>query len=825
MGQANENEKPELILEKLKSCSIHDENNLSLDKSFYTIKKILTDYKFYKDILKNNNNNNRKAINNSQKHKYNSNHEFSKAELSNIGGDYDKIVIQDINHKIERIKKWVKMGQYPYLKDNKEENFDENYQSVDDNLDSIMSKDNDNDNIKERSSKKFNSSNDLKRFKDDTINDKNNNNKIILSNYTDKKIENGITEFCKNQKKKFVERLKKGPPDCFRWASWCIINNLPLDRENVTYENYTNMVLEKENKDRIIRDIERTFSEKNIEKKELRKMEASLYKVLKAFWNLDKEIGYCQGMNLLVGFLLIMSDFNERDTFFVLISSFSNTFKLRQKYDYSFRGLFSEEFPLLRFLNYIFECLLEEYAKELKNHLENMGISVDIWMSKWFQTLFTIILPISWCKRLWDNIFAKNIFFMVKFGIAFTLMIKDDLMKMEEEVEILDYFKKFENYSLCSENDLLNSKSDIFSLILKCKKYKIDVEQYVKNYEKKESGFLNKMIKIENVKYDFYGELVKKQSMETILFSDDENNNENISPNSGTFRNKPAKKNNINNNSNTKINNEFMNNEEIIFEEDKNEKENRKDHQINKELQKKNSMKENDYLVNEIIPTNQDYSKKQSLTERNLRNNKLSTNSKNKNNDNNINNDIIIDNNSNDNNRIKEIKHINNLNNIIHFNNNSNSLQNDNIKEEDNNVINNINDNYMNENLSVDSINNSYYLDVEENIINDETNNNILEYNIYSHQFDNFLNKNKLEDLPSNKIIMKDELNFVPTLREKKESFGIHIPIGDDISSFIGKKKFSKFKIKEENGINSNRTMNQGNNGIIFDKGKIKQFC
>ena len=360
MGQTNEIEKPELILEKLKSLTIRDENNTSLDKSFQNIRNIVKDYIFYKGILEKNNNK-RKTITFFQRIKFSSSHEYSKAEILNMNGIYDKNVRKDINHKIERIKKWIKMVKSPYL--------DKNENSFSINIDSILSKENFINDI-------INNKEEINKDDNNKINNKN----LILSNYTDKKIENGIREFCKNQNPKFIERLKKGPPDCFRWASWCIINNLPLDRDNHIYENYTNMTLEKENKDRIIRDIDRTFSDKNIEKKELRKMETSLYKVLKAFWNLDKEVGYCQGMNLLVGFVLILSDFNERDTFYLLASTFSDTFKLRKKYEYNFRGLFSEEFPLLYFLNYTFELLLEQYAEDLKNHLDNLGITIDLWM-------------------------------------------------------------------------------------------------------------------------------------------------------------------------------------------------------------------------------------------------------------------------------------------------------------------------------------------------------------------------------------------------------------------------------------------------------------
>ena len=288
MGQNNESENPELILEKLKSMTIKDENNTSLDKSFNTIRNILKDYKFYKNLLEQNKNNNRKTISYFNIKKYNSSHEFSKDELINLNGNYGKNVIQDINHKIERIKKWVKMVKSPY--DNNDKSFSKNenesFENIENNLNIIDNKDKIN---------KFKSSNNVRKAKQ---------NNIVLSNYTDKKIENGIIIFSQNQKNKYIERIKKGPPDCFRWVSWCVIHNLPLDRDNYIYENYINMSLEKENKDRIIRDIERTFSEKNIEKVELRKMETSLYKVLKAFWNLDKEVGYCQGMNLLVGFFI-----------------------------------------------------------------------------------------------------------------------------------------------------------------------------------------------------------------------------------------------------------------------------------------------------------------------------------------------------------------------------------------------------------------------------------------------------------------------------------------------------------------------------------------
>ena len=484
MGQNNEVENPSLILENLQYMKIEGENESSLEKSYNIIKNILFEYKLYKNIISEsqniiiNNKDNKNTINKTIK-------EFSKEELIEMNkNNYNKNILNDIEHKINRIKKWVKMSKY-------------------------SPKETQNINIPK--------DNDTKNNKLNKIN-----NKFILSNYADIKIEKGLFLYYKNKPSKFFRRIKKGPPDCFRWCSWCIINFLPQERNNIIYENYTNMSLEKENKDRIIRDIERTFSHQKKNKNELRKMEKSLYKILKSFWNLDRDIGYCQGMNLIVGFILILSNFNERDSFFLLSSMFSNTFKSRKKYEYNIRGLFYEEFPLLNLLNYIFENLLEHNFSNLKRHLDKLGITIDLWMSRWFHTLFIIVLPINWCKRVWDNIFSENIFFLVKFGICFTQMIQDDILKMEEEEQILNYFKKYEKFSLCYDNEELNKKCDLNKIILKSQKINIDIEFFLKNYEKINPSFNQKLNEINDIKYKFNTQFIKKETHSTILFSDDD---------------------------------------------------------------------------------------------------------------------------------------------------------------------------------------------------------------------------------------------------------------------------------------------------------------
>ena len=46
------------------------------------------------------------------------------------------------------------------------------------------------------------------------------------------------------------------------------------------------------------------------------------------------------------------------------------------------------------------------------------------------------------CKRVWDCIFSDNIYFLVKFGIAFTKLIKTEILDKTEEIDVINFFKE-----------------------------------------------------------------------------------------------------------------------------------------------------------------------------------------------------------------------------------------------------------------------------------------------------------------------------------------------------------------------------------------------
>jgi len=550
MGQQNEIEEPEFILDQLNSYEEQiKKDDIFSEDSFQIAKNIAKEYITYKDILDKN----------QKKKQY-------KNDQIDISEDYDRNKLEEIKNKFDRINKWIKMAKTPYrnnfqhflnkitgedkkVKNNnlfkdkstdnifgrgfKRKNNKLNNNILGQNFPETERKDKNKEIIIKGKKEKRTTSLDKYKSKESDSDQKNQQRKNF-ENYNDKNIEDKILSFYNHNKSKYKERLFKGPPECFRWLSWIIANQIPLERDINIYNNYLVKDLEEENKNSIIRDIQRTFSDVNMDEMALRKKETSLYNVLKAFWNLDEQIGYCQGMNLVVGFMLIISEGNELDTFYMLISNFSETFNKRKTYEYSFRGLFSEEFPLLSFLNFIFDILLEENIPEIKNHLEELGISYDLWIGQWFQTLFTIILPLNMCKRVWDCIFSDNIYFLVKFGIAFTKLIKTEILDKTEEIDVINFFKELQKFSMYPDNKFLESKCDIDTLIAKASKIKLDPEEYIKLYRRRNENygeFKSMMDKNSKISYNLeIGNIsrndYKLNCRETVLFEKDNNEKE-----------------------------------------------------------------------------------------------------------------------------------------------------------------------------------------------------------------------------------------------------------------------------------------------------------
>jgi hypothetical protein len=148
-----------------------------------------------------------------------------------------------------------------------------------------------------------------------------------------------------------------------------------------------------------------------------------LFNVLRAYAVLDPDVGYCQGMSDVVGFLLMYVP--EEDAFWILVELLNNP-------KYAMSGMYVTGFPRLKQMQWIFDQLFEKMVPKAYKHLvcefENgiidfkagENITSLYYTTKWFMCWFIDGLPFALLVRLWDMFLWKGSDFI--YTVAITSM-------------------------------------------------------------------------------------------------------------------------------------------------------------------------------------------------------------------------------------------------------------------------------------------------------------------------------------------------------------------------------------------------------------------
>ncbi|KAG0210050.1 hypothetical protein BGX28_009727 [Mortierella sp. GBA30] len=164
------------------------------------------------------------------------------------------------------------------------------------------------------------------------------------------------TEYSFSHSSKFVSRIYKGIPDCWRAAAW----------------------------------------------------QCALFRVLKAYSNYNSSVGYCQGMASVVATMLTF--FDEEKTFILLVQLFDR---------YNIKDLVVPGFPALFEAFYIQEELTQLYAPRVFQALSTMGIAVSSYASRWYITLYSGgVVPYRTLLRIWDIFLLEGFDWLYVMAIA-----------------------------------------------------------------------------------------------------------------------------------------------------------------------------------------------------------------------------------------------------------------------------------------------------------------------------------------------------------------------------------------------------------------------
>ena len=243
----------------------------------------------------------------------------------------------------------------------------------------------------------------------------------------------GLSNFKKANPRKFSVRVGKGAPTRYRWLGWKIQANIRHFIIPGKYDEYKTKGCLPRCLNEIEKDIGRTFPEHplfSIDKNGFIGQEA-LKNVLKAYACYNSNVGYCQGMNFIVGFLLIISGLREEETFWMFVALANYKITSDPLSLPGIDGFYIEYFPLLKVLIAIFDMQFHEKIPELKEHFDNTGFDPVLWLHKWFQTLFLYSYPLAFCIRIWDAIFSNGISFIIPFSLTMLRLLEKSLLEKD----------------------------------------------------------------------------------------------------------------------------------------------------------------------------------------------------------------------------------------------------------------------------------------------------------------------------------------------------------------------------------------------------------
>ena len=202
--------------------------------------------------------------------------------------------------------------------------------------------------------------------------------------------------------------------------------------------------------DFIKRDIDRTFYTDFFLKENGKEM---LKNVLEYMCGVPGNVGYCQGMNFIVGSMLSLFR-NEVKTLYI----FSNLIQ-----NYELVNLFAFNTPDYGFRVFQINYYVRKYIPSIYHHFNNNNLSFDMIYSRWLLTLFANYLDINRLDFPWTCIFIDGWKGIIKLCLILLYELREQLLKCDLE--------KLSN--LLKEETLKYHNNYMNSLFMYQKKFKV----------------------------------------------------------------------------------------------------------------------------------------------------------------------------------------------------------------------------------------------------------------------------------------------------------------------------------------------------------------
>lgn len=111
-------------------------------------------------------------------------------------------------------------------------------------------------------------------------------------------------------------------------------------------------------------------------------------------------MGYTQGMNYVVGFL-VLCGFEKQELFWMMVGLLAGR-------RFLMLGMFEDDFPLVQLYMTLFQQRLRELEPALADHLERSAVPNEAWLFQWMLTWFLYSFGPEQAVLVWDFVLQRD---------------------------------------------------------------------------------------------------------------------------------------------------------------------------------------------------------------------------------------------------------------------------------------------------------------------------------------------------------------------------------------------------------------------------------
>jgi small G protein signaling modulator 3 len=182
-----------------------------------------------------------------------------------------------------------------------------------------------------------------------------------------------------------------------------------------------------------------------------------LHEVLIAYARRNPDVGYCQGMNLIVANLLLIMPSTE-DTFWILTCMIERILP---------EGYFDHSLMASRADQQVLRQYVSQVLPKLSQHLENMHIELETLTFQWFLSIFTDCLSAEALFRVWDVVLCTHdgSTFLFQVALALLKLNEQQLLQCTIASEIYTYINRQMTNHAISIDGLLQASEGLKKVV------------------------------------------------------------------------------------------------------------------------------------------------------------------------------------------------------------------------------------------------------------------------------------------------------------------------------------------------------------------------